>query len=88
MLVLLWGVILVVVFALARWGGHTLSSHYGDGNEVAAALAVSLGTVVPVGLVGYTGAPSAVVVPLVAVAVGAGLISGYGGRVGHRGRPM
>ncbi len=80
---LFWGTILLVVFAVARWGGRTLSSHYGDGSEVGAALAVSLGAVVPMGLVGWTGASGAVVVPLLAAALGAGLIAGYAGRHGR-----
>jgi hypothetical protein len=83
MSVLFWGVVLVAVFALARWGGRTLSCHYGDGSEVGAALVVSLGMVVPVGLVDYTGASGAVVVPLVAAALGAGLMTGYGPRPGR-----
>ena len=77
---LFWGATLLVVFALARWGGRTLSRHYGDGSEVGAALTVALGTVVPVGLVDYTGAPSGVVIPLLAVSLGIGLITGYGPR--------
>jgi hypothetical protein len=75
--VLLWAVVLVAEYVLATWGGGTLARHYGDGEEVVAALAVSLGAVVPVGLVGYTQASAGVVVPLVAVALGAGLVTGY-----------
>jgi hypothetical protein len=82
--VLFWGVVLVVVFVLAHWGGRVLSCHYGDGSEVGAALAVSLGMVVPVGLVDYTRASGAVDDQLVAAAHGAGLIAGYGPRAGHR----
>ena len=78
MSVLLWSAILLVVYALARWGGGTLSRHYGDGSEVAAALTVALGTVLPMALVDYTDASETVVVPLVAVALAAGLITGYG----------
>ena len=75
---LVWGVILLIVFALARWGGRTLATHYGDGSEVGAALVVALVAVVPVGLVDYTGARSSVVVPLVAAALAVGLGAGYG----------
>jgi hypothetical protein len=83
---LFWSVILLLVFALARWGGRTLSRHYGDGSEVGAALTVALGTVVAAGLIDSTGAPSTVVVPLVAVSLATGLIVGYGPRPHGGGR--
>ena len=83
MRLLLWSTVLVALFALARWGGRTLSRHYGDGSEVGAALAIALGTVVPAGLVGYTGAPARVVVPLLALALSVGLVAGYGQRPRH-----
>jgi hypothetical protein len=83
MQLLLWGTVVVALFALARWGGRTLACHYGDGSEIGAAFALALGAVVPAGLVGYSGAPKAVVVPLLALALSAGLFSGYGPRPRH-----
>ena len=80
MSVLLWAVVLLAVYGVSTWGGRTLSRHYGDGEEVAASLAVSLSAIVPIGLLDYTGASAGVVVPLIGVAMGAGLLTGYGRR--------
>lgn len=84
MQLLLWGTVMLALFALARWGGRTLACHYGDVSEIGAALAVALGAVVPAALVSYTDAPEAVVVPLLTLALSVGLFAGYGQRPRHR----
>jgi hypothetical protein len=69
--ILLGAAVAPAVFGLSWWGGRTLARHYSDGWEVLGALVVACAMLAP-GVIWGTG-----MLPLAAVACGAGLLGGY-----------
>ena len=76
---LVWLLLFPVLYAISRWGGHLLATHHNDAKEVGAALAVALSAVIPFGLISHDHlAGGTMALALTAVAISAGLFSGYG----------
>jgi hypothetical protein len=72
--------VMVVLFAVCRWAGHTLSHHYQDGWEVAAVAAVAamgLGAFAALWAAQALAAEGGVMSTIGLVGAGGGLFAGY-----------
>jgi hypothetical protein len=72
--IVMGAIVVAVVFTICVWGGRTLSRHYNDRWEVAAALAVAMSVLAPFAIWDGAGAP------FLAGACALGLMAGYNRR--------
>jgi hypothetical protein len=78
MLLLVWALLLVAVFAACLWSGGTLARHYNDGPEVGAALLIGFAVLGAFALATHTSLPDGpFAIGLIAVAAAGGLVTGY-----------
>lgn len=78
LILLVWPLVLVTIFAVCRWGGGTLATHHADTLEAVATLLVGVCILTGLVLVTSDRLPGGTLALAgLAVAVSSGLVSGY-----------